>query len=102
MLLIEKLEVKVVAWDKNERYKQKNSKLSFANGIVDVVRFGIPASWGGGMRKSLLATIKYETQIIKWLIKHRKEYDCIHSIGLISGLPALFIKTLFKKKWFMI
>lgn len=98
LLSMARLDVKVVAWDKNEKYKERISKQNFSNGTVDVVRFGIPVLWGGGMRKSLLATIKYELQISNWLVKHRKEYDCIHSIGLISGLPSLFIKKLFKKK----
>lgn len=98
LLPISDLDIKVIAWDRSNKYEQREEKLILKNGYVPIIRFGIPASWGGGMKKNLKSVILFEIKLFLWLIKNRKNYDCIHACDLMTGLPAYLPAKLFRKK----
>lgn len=98
LLPVSNLTLKVVAWDRTDKYKSREEKLILKNGEAPIVRFGIPASWGGGMKRNLKAVVLFETKLFFWLMKNHKTYDCIHACDLMTGLPAYLPAKLFNKK----
>ena len=98
MLLVPGLAVSAVAWDRNSNIKKQCASLHLSNGTVPIIRFGVPASWGGGMKVNFLPMLKFEWKLFWWLIKNTKEYDCVHACDLLTGLPALLPCKIFHKK----
>lgn len=91
-------EVKVICWDRDGRKGKFLEKLSLPNGEVPILRFGIPASWGGGMKVNFFPMLQFEWKLFSWLLVHGNEYDTIHACDLLTGLPAWLPGKLFKKK----
>ena len=91
-------DLKIVCWDRDGRYAQKDGSLELSNGAVPIHWFGIPAMWGGGMKKNFLPMLKFEWKLFWWLMCHHKEYDVIHACDLLTGLPAYLPCKLFRKK----
>lgn len=98
ILRIPEIVVSAVAWDRNSNRKVHTDELVLSNGKVPVTRFGIPATWGGGMKVNLIPMLKFECRLLSWLVMHNKEYDCVHACDLLTGLPALLPCMLFRKK----
>ncbi|HAP19848.1 MAG TPA: glycosyltransferase [Lachnospiraceae bacterium] len=98
LLGVDNLSVKVVCWDRDQKYNSREEKLKVPNGAVPIIRFGIPASWGGGMKSNLAATIKFEWKLFWWLIRNHKLYDVVHACDLLTGLPAFLPCKIFRKK----
>lgn len=93
-----RISVKVFCWDRDGRKGTYFESLTVSNGAVPIVRFGIPASWGGGMKVNFVPMLKFEWKLFWWLMIHRKDYDVIHACDLLTGLPALLPCWLFHKK----
>lgn len=92
------LDVSVLAWDRDAKYHCRKEKLVLKNRTIPIIRFGIPAQWGNGMKSNLIPAIKYEVKLFFWLLRNIRKYDCIHACDLMTGLPALLPVKLFKKK----
>lgn len=90
--------VKLICWDRDGRKGTFSESLMLPNGMVPVLRFGIPASWGGGMKSNFLPMLKFEWKLFWWLLIHGNEYDTIHACDLLTGLPAWLPCLLFRKK----
>ena len=95
-LLENDLQVTILAWDRSQK---KHIRLTeqFQNGSAEMVRFGIPAVYGGRWT-TLVSIIRFEWKIFSWLIKNRKNYDAIHAFDLDTGLAASIVSRIFKKK----
>lgn len=88
-----------LAWDRKvEKFKIKEERLRLDNGDVPIYRFNIKANFGSGM-SNLKPLIKWQLELLKWLIKNRKSYDLIHAYDFDTVLTALFMKKLFNKKY---
>ena len=68
------------------------------HGTAEIVRFGIPAMFDGGIKKNLLPLSKFQIRLRKWLIKHRNEYDIIHAFDFDTGFVANKIARKYNKK----
>ena len=90
--------VKVIAWDRDQRYKAKDVNLNLNHGIMNIIRIGIPASFGAGFKSNLIPLLKFQIGLFKQLYKHRKRIDCIHACDFDTVIPALVISKIFKKK----
>lgn len=90
--------VKLICWDRDGRKGTFSESLMLPNGTVPVLRLGIPASWGGGMKSNFLPMLKFEWKLFWWLLIHGNEYDVIHACDLLTGLPAWLPCLLFRKK----
>ena len=90
--------VKILCWDRDGRKGTFQELLIVSNGAVPIRRFGIPASWGGGMRANFFPMLKFEWKLFWWLLIHGKEYDVIHACDLLTGLPAWLPCKLLRKK----
>ena len=82
--------VTIVGWDRDNQYDWRKDSLALPNGVSDIYRIGIPASFGGGM-KNLKALFNFSLKLWNWLSNHRNEIDCIHACDLDTGLVAMNI-----------
>lgn len=98
LLAIPRMEVSAVVWDRGEKYHAKQRFLKYDNGTVWVNQFGIPAAWGGGMKRNLVPMIAFEWRLFWWLVRHLKEYDIVHACDLLTGLPAMLPRKIYRKK----
>lgn len=98
LLLLPEDKLRIVCWDRDGRKGKFQEDLELANGSVPILRFGIPASWGGGMKANFFPMLKFEWKLFWWLMLHSKEYDTVHACDLLTGLPAWLPCKLFGKK----
>ena len=89
-------DVKIIGWDRDDDYKENSQKLVLPDSEVTVIRRGVKASFGEGM-KNLMPFIKFQLFIFKWLIKHRKEYDIVHACDFDTMFTS-YITTKFTRK----
>lgn len=89
-------EVKILAWDRNEKYKINNSYFNFNSKKVEIIRFGIPATFGGGF-KNLKSFTLFQVRLFFWLIKNKKHYDAVHACDFDTAYSA-YLSTRFTKK----
>lgn len=97
-LAVNGYEIRVLAWDRSNRYKIKQSILRLHNSNVSIIRFGIPSVFGGGIVKNLFPLLKFQFRILKWLILNHKSYDVIHAYDFDTGYASLICASIFKKK----
>lgn len=98
LLTLRDLPLRVVCWDRDGRKGKYQEMLEVANGQVPITRFGIPASWGGGMKANFFPMLKFEWKLFWWLMFHQREYDTVHACDLLTGLPAWLPCKLFRKR----
>ena len=98
LLTLRDLPLRVVCWDRDGRKGKYQEMLEVANGQVPITRFGIPASWSGGMKANFFPMLKFEWKLFWWLMFHQKEYDTVHACDLLTGLPAWLPCKLFRKR----
>lgn len=92
------IEVDILAWDRSNQYKIKESYLNLPNGKAKIYRFGIPATFGGGIKSNLMPLIKFQLRLLQWLNKHKKRYNIIHACDFDTASTAFMIAKLHKKK----
>ena len=89
--------VKILAWDRDNIYRERTSRKRLTNGEVDIIHFGIPAEYSGGL-KNLKALALFELRILRWLMRHHYEYDAIHAFDFDTGFAAMPCCRIFRKK----
>lgn len=95
-LLLLGYSVMILAWERNKKGIE-NSYLKLQKGDVPIIRFGIPAKFGNGI-KSIYQMAIFQMKIVNWLSKHRNEYDIIHSFDFDTGFIAEKYAKKYKKK----
>lgn len=90
--------VEILAWDRHENYKLKESYLNLDAGVVKIYRFGIHASFGGGFRKNLIPLLIFQMRLLKWLVLNRESYDIIHACDYDTAFVASKVAKFFRKK----
>ncbi len=88
--------VTVLAWDRDSNYGEKKELLSLGDREIDITRFGIKASFGEGM-KNLWPYLKFQLSMASWLIRNRKNYDCIHACDFDTGFMSSLVNRLVHK-----
>lgn len=88
--------VTVVGWDRDGKQEQTGI-LTLQRGNAEVVRFGIPAVFDGGLKKNLLPLITFQKKMFSWLKLHRNEYDVIHAFDFDTGMIANMITSKYHK-----
>ncbi len=97
-LLALKMAVTIVAWDRNSSEKTEHSVMQFPNGAADVVRFGIPAGYGGGLKANLKPLLVFQWRLFQWLTSNRDQYDIIHAFDFDTGFVAAKCAKMYHKK----
>lgn len=91
--------VTILAWDRENVYTEKQSRKTLANHETDIIHFGIPAKYSGGIKENFKGLLLFQIRIISWLISHRKEYDVIHAFDFDTGFAAMLCSKLLGKKF---
>ena len=81
----------IVCWDRDKNYKIEEN--TFDEFGTKVIRFGIKASFGDGI-KNLKQFLKFQLKMRKWLKKNHKSYDAVHACDFDT---AYFTNKIAKK-----
>lgn len=88
-----------LGWNReSDKLKIKKENIHIDDGVVELYKFNIKAGFGAGI-KNILPLIIWQIELVKWLIKNRKDYDLIHACDFDTVLPALLMNLIFKKKY---
>lgn len=83
----------ILGWDRNLNYNEKKEYVQLNNGKVEIVRFGIKASFGAGFRGNLKPLFEFQSRVKKWLDRHENDISVIHAFDFDTGfISALFVK----------
>lgn len=89
--------VNILAWDRAKKYRLKSSFCDLPSGKVQIFRFGIPASFGAGMR-NLFPFAIFQIRLFIWLCSNRKKYEVIHACDFDTALTSIICAKLLRKK----
>ncbi len=92
-------EVKILAWDRSNTYADRASIKQVVGHETEIIHFGIPAVYCGGIKKNFSALWKFQCRIIRWLMKHHDEYDAVHAFDFDTGYAAMICCKLYRKKF---
>ena len=90
--------VTILAWDRNGKYKIEEGYLNLKSGKVKIYRFGIPATYGGGIKNNLKPLILFQLRLAAWLFKNRTEYDIIHACDFDTAFISFKCAKMLRKK----
>lgn len=91
-------EVQILAWDRlNDSGGEKYGTLKFGKININIRWFLIPSSFGGGI-KNIGVLFLFQVCLFFWLLKHRKEFDVIHSCDFDTVVPSRICSFLLRKK----
>ncbi len=90
-------EVTILAWDRDSDHTETLETLSTFGFNIPIVRFGIKAEFGKGM-KSLKQFLKFQRCVYSWLRRNRGNYDIIHACDFDTALTASIYRKLYGKK----
>ena len=86
--------ITILGWN---RLGDPEENVKVTSGEIPAVRFNIPAKFGSGF-KSFAPLFKFQLSLLKWLKKHKNEYDAIHAFDFDTGLVAKYIAKKYNKK----
>lgn len=92
-------QVEIIAWDRSDNYKIKESFLKFESGDVKIYRFGIPAIFGGGMRKNIIPLLQFQIKLFLWLHNNCHRFDAIHACDFDTAFISSKVAFKLKKKF---
>ena len=88
--------VTVIGWDRNSN-EDKTEELKLERGNAEIIRFGIPAVFGGGIKKNLIPLRKFQSKLRVWLERNAKSFDIIHAFDFDTGFIANKISKKYNK-----
>ena len=92
-------EVEILAWDRSAKYKMKESYLNLESCKVKIYRFGIPATFGGGIKSNLVPLIAFQIKLFKWLVQNKNNFDVIHACDFDTAYISFKFAKLYKKRF---
>ena len=98
-LITEGHKVTILAWDRSNCYRGKVSVKKLASCETDIVHFGIPAEYCGGIKKNFRALLLFQFRILHWLSRHHKEFDAVHAFDFDTGFASMLCCKVFRKKF---
>lgn len=90
--------ITILAWDREVNYKIEKSFLHLPDGKCKIIRRGIKATFGGGIKKNLIGLVKFQLFLFEQLTHYRKHYDLIHACDFDTALTAYISKVIYGKK----
>lgn len=80
--------VSILAWDRDSDYPLRTEQCRLGTSIVDIMRVGIKAEFGGGFKKNFFPLLKFQFVIHKFLRSHRSEIDIVHACDFDTAFTA--------------
>ena len=70
--------VHILAWDRDSNHEEQDGYITVADTKIPITWLGYKAAFGEGM-KSLKPFMQFQFHMMRWLKKHKNEYDVIHA-----------------------
>lgn len=81
-------DVQVLGWDRDSDYSEKKETLTIKDMSCLITKYGIKATFGGGIKKNARPLLLFQLKIRKWLNSHQNEYDIIHACDFDTAYTA--------------
>ena len=94
--------ITILAWDREKTYSPAANRIKLENGSADIVRIGIAAEFGGGIKKNAVPLLRFQCFLYKWLLNNSSEYDVIHACDFDTAFAGSRAAKRCKKSWSMI
>lgn len=91
-------DVHILAWDREADYTFKTEEIVLKDTTCLITRFGIKASFGGGIKKNMKPLLLFQLAIYRWLKKHINDYDVIHACDFDTAFTASKVARKYNKK----
>ncbi|WP_107947839.1 glycosyltransferase family 4 protein [Lysinibacillus parviboronicapiens] len=89
--------VQILAWDRDAKYRANEQLLEHTH-TINITRFGVPATYGGGFKKNFFPLLKFQLKLLQWLLRHKNTYDTIHACDFDTALVGTICGKLLHKK----
>lgn len=96
-LIDQGINISVLGWDK--MLKEKTDDYIIDNKTVNIHRFKIKCSLGGGFKKNIIPLVKFQFAELIYLLKHINEFDVIHACDFNTAFTASIVCMLKKKPY---
>lgn len=90
--------ITILAWDREKTYSPAANRIKLENGSADIVRIGIAAEFGGGIKKNAVPLLRFQCFLYKWLVNNSSEYDVIHACDFDTAFAGSRAAKRCKKK----
>lgn len=90
--------VTIIGWDRDADYAARSESLRIGAHEAEVIRFGIKAQFGGGVKKNLFPLFLFQKRLLGWLKTNKAAYDMIHAFDFDTGFVASKCAKKFGKK----
>lgn len=87
--------ISILAWDRDNTHNTTQIT-RIKSHAVTIYRLGIKAQYSVGL-KNLFPLLRFQIQSLCFLLRHRKQIDCIHACDFDTILPAFLIAKCFNK-----
>lgn len=80
--------VHIIGWDRSSDYPAETDTIIMRNGNARITRFGIKATFGGGLKGNLKPLYLFQKNLSRWLNENKSEIDLVHSFDFDTGFVA--------------
>lgn len=80
--------VHIIGWDRSSDYPAETDTIIMRNGNARITRFGIKATFGGGLKGNLKPLYLFQKNLSRWLNENKSEIDLVHAFDFDTGFVA--------------
>lgn len=80
--------VHIIGWDRSSNYPAETDTIIMRNGIARITRFGIKATFGGGLKGNIKPLYLFQKNLSRWLNENKSEIDIVHAFDFDTGFVA--------------
>lgn len=81
-------EINIFCWNRSKKSRITKHARVFGDQVISVYTVGVPATFGGGIKKNLLPLFKFELKMFLWIRKNISSYDAIHACDFDTAYIA--------------
>lgn len=92
--------VLLVGWNRERKDKICTIEIKkLLHGNVELNLINIESKFGAGFKQNLIPLIKFQCNLLKWLIKNKQNYEIIHACDFDTVIPAYICSKILGKKY---
>lgn len=80
--------VHIIGWDRSSNYPAETDTIIMRNGNARITRFGIKATFGGGLKGNIKPLYLFQKNLSRWLNDNKSEIDIVHAFDFDTGFVA--------------
>lgn len=82
--------VEVFCWDRSANHGLIEADAIVGDHRLHIYRTGISSTFGAGFRKNIMPLLRFQKDIIKFLLRNHKNYDVVHACDFDTCLTGYF------------